>query len=237
LIADLQAAPANSVVLLHACAHNPTGVDPSLQEWQGIADVVKAKNHTVVFDSAYQGFASGCTDQDSLSYKLFLKNGINFVLCQSFAKNMGLYGYRTGAFHITCSNPEEHKAVLSQLKIVIRPMYSNPPVEGARIAAAVLNNPELKTQWHQELKGMADRIKSMRTSLVNELRKAGSTKDWSHITNQIGMFCYTGLNEKQVETLKTKHHLYMTTDGRISIAGLTSQNVAYVAQSIHEVSK
>lgn len=237
LVADLQAAPAKSVVLLHACAHNPTGVDPSLDQWQQIADVVKARGHIVVFDSAYQGFASGNPETDAQSYKLFLNQGINFLLCQSFAKNMGLYGSRTGALHVACASTEEAQKVLSQLKIIIRPMYSNPPVEGARLAATVLATPELNKLWHEELMGMAGRIIKMRQALVDELKAAGSTRSWKHITDQIGMFCYTGLTSDQVEILKKDHHLYLTSDGRISISGLTSKNVAQVAQAIHAVTK
>jgi aspartate aminotransferase len=237
LVADLGAAPARSVVLLHACAHNPTGVDPTPQQWKEILKVCKAKDHFIVFDSAYQGFASGDPEKDSFSYKLFLDNGVQYLLCQSFAKNMGLYGYRTGALHVVCGTPEEQQAVLSQLKILVRPMYSNPPVEGARIAAEVLGDPQLKSEWHKELKGMAGRIQAMRQALVDELKAVGSTKNWSHITDQIGMFCFTGLNPKQVQQLREEQHIYMTNDGRISLAGLNTKNVKFVAQGIHNVTK
>lgn len=150
---------------------------------------------------AYQGFASGDGDKDAWAVRHFIEQGINVCLCQSYAKNMGLYGERVGAFTVVCKDAEEAKRVESQLKILIRPLYSNPPLNGARITATILTSPDLRKQWLQEVKGMADRIISMRTQLVSNLKKEGSSHNWQHITDQIGMFCFTGLKPEQVSGL------------------------------------
>jgi len=167
----------------------------------------------------------------------FASQGINIVVTQSYAKSLGLYGERVGAFHVVCDNQEEVEKVLSQLLILIRPAYSNPPLYGARIVTLILSNPELKTQWDKEVKLMANRIISMRTELVKELKAQGSKKDWSHITNQIGMFCFSGLTPEQVNKLTNDWHIYMTKNGRISMAGVFSSRVKYLAQAIHAVTK
>jgi aspartate aminotransferase len=238
MLEDLEAMPKNSIVLLHACAHNPTGVDPTPEQWDQISQVIKQRDHFVFFDMAYQGFASGDTDRDALALRKFVQEGHRVVLAQSFAKNMGMYGERIGAFSIVCDSPEERQRVESQLKILIRPMYSNPPMNGARIVSEVLGNQELRTEWLSEVKEMADRIISMRTKLRHHLEKDfGSSLNWEHITNQIGMFCYTGLKPEQVDALRNEHHIYLTRDGRISIAGVSSHNVEYLAKAMHEVTK
>jgi len=237
LVKDLTSAPNNSIVLLHACAHNPTGVDPSLNQWKELSKLFKQKGHFPFFDTAYQGFASGDPVKDALPLRYFLDDGHNLLAAQSFAKNFGLYGERVGALHFVPSNEDEAKRILSQLLIVIRPMYSNPPIYGARVISEILNDKELTKEWYREVKVMADRIISMRKSLVDQLKQVGSKKDWSHITNQIGMFCYTGLNSNQVTTLKDKWHVYMTSDGRISMAGVFSDKVKYLAEAIHDVTK
>ncbi|KAF9586491.1 aspartate transaminase aat1 [Lunasporangiospora selenospora] len=238
MVKDIKNAPKGSIILMHACAHNPTGVDPSQAQWDELSKVVKEAGHFAFFDMAYQGFASGSTDKDAYAVRKFVQDGHQIALSQSFAKNMGLYGERTGSFSLVASTPEEKARVDSQIKIVVRPMYSNPPVNGARIVATVLNNPELNAEWLKEVKLMADRIITMRTQLkghlVNDLK---SKHNWDHITNQIGMFCYTGLNPEQVDKLKTEHHVYLTRDGRISVAGISSKNVEYLAKAIHEVTK
>lgn len=234
---DLAKLPLQSIVLLHACAHNPTGVDPKPEHWAEISKILKNRNAFVYFDMAYQGFASGDTDRDAQALRNFVKDGHKMALAQSFAKSMGLYGERVGAFTIVCSTKEEAKAVESQVKIIIRPMYSNPPVHGARIASTILNTPELNAEWLQDVKGMADRIISVRQHLRDDLKKEGSSKDWKHITDQIGMFCFTGLNPAQVERLTKDFSVYLTKDGRISMAGVTSKNVQYLAHAIHQVTK
>lgn len=234
---DLLNAPKNSIMLFHACAHNPTGVDPNMSQWAEISKVCKEKDHFVFFDCAYQGFASGDTDKDAAPIRHFIKEGHNVVVAQSFSKNFGLYGERVGATTFVCKDEQEAARVDSQMKILIRPLYSNPPVTGARLVSIILSDPALTALWKTEVKGMADRIISMRESLVKILKELGSKKDWSHITQQIGMFCYTGLNEKQVQRMKEEFHCYLTSNGRISIAGITSKNVAHLAHAIHEVSK
>jgi aspartate aminotransferase len=229
--------PDKSIVLLHACAHNPTGVDPKPEQWAELSALVKKKQHFPFFDMAYQGFATGSIDRDASAVRLFLKDGHSVALAQSFAKNMGLYGERVGAFSLVCSSKEEADRCLSQIKILIRPMYSNPPISGARIAAEIFNDSKLYGQWLSEVKDMADRVISMRTALKDGLKKAGSTKNWSHITDQIGMFCFTGMTPAQVEKLTSEHSIYLTKDGRIAIVGLTTKNVDYVANAIHAVTK
>lgn len=235
MLADIQAAPKNSVFLLHACAHNPTGIDPTEQQWRQISDAVKEGDHYAFFDMAYQGFASGDTNKDAFAVRHFISEGHNIALCQSFAKNMGLYGERVGAFSIVCESAEEKKRVESQIKILVRPLYSNPPVHGARIASTILNDPVLNKQWLGEVKGMADRIISMRILLKKNLEDLGSKHDWSHITSQIGMFAYTGLNAEQMDQLAKKHSVYATKDGRISVAGITNANVGRLAEAIYAV--
>jgi aspartate aminotransferase, mitochondrial len=201
MVADIKAMPKNSIVLLHACAHNPTGVDPTEEQWRAISDAVKEGGHYPFFDMAYQGFASGDTNKDAYALRYFISQGHLPCLAQSFAKNMGLYGERVGAFSLVCASAEEKKRVDSQVKILVRPLYSNPPVHGARIASTILNDPALNKQWLGEVKGMADRIIKMRALLKENLENLGSKHDWSHITSQIGMFAYTGLKPEQMDVL------------------------------------
>ncbi|KAF2689741.1 mitochondrial aspartate aminotransferas-like protein [Lentithecium fluviatile CBS 122367] len=235
LVADIKAMPKGSIVLLHACAHNPTGVDPTQEQWKEIANAVKEGGHFPFFDMAYQGFASGNTDKDAFALRHFIKEGLRPVLAQSFAKNMGLYGERVGAFSVVCESADEKKRVDSQVKILVRPLYSNPPVHGARIASEILNDPALNKQWLGEVKDMADRIITMRALLKENLEKLGSKHDWSHITSQIGMFAYTGLKPEQMDALAKEHSVYATKDGRISVAGITTGNVKRLAESIYKV--
>ena len=237
LLGDLNAFPNKSVIMLHACAHNPTGADPTHEEWIQIQEVMHKKQHIAFFDMAYQGFASGDTVKDAFALRHFVEHKVPVLLAQSFAKNFGLYGERIGCFSVVADSNEEANRILSQLKILARPMYSNPPLYGARIVSTVLNTPELNTQWLSDVKTMADRIIGMRTALVAGLKEAGSKKNWSHITQQIGMFAFTGLSADQSKRMAAEHHIYLTLDGRISIAGLNSKNVHYVAQAIHAITK
>jgi aspartate aminotransferase len=235
MLADIKAAPRGSIFLFHACAHNPTGVDPTQDQWKEISSAVKAQGHYSFFDMAYQGFASGDTDKDAFAVRYFVEQGHELSLCQSFAKNMGLYGERVGAFSIVASSAEEKKRIDSQIKILVRPMYSNPPIHGARVAATILNDPALYKQWLGEVKDMADRIITMRALLKENLEKLGSKHDWSHITSQIGMFAYTGLDAESMDKLAKEHSVYATKDGRISVAGITSDNVGRLAEAIYKV--
>eukprot|EP00468_Gymnochlora_sp_CCMP2014_P008536 CAMPEP_0167747156 /NCGR_PEP_ID=MMETSP0110_2-20121227/4124_1 /TAXON_ID=629695 /ORGANISM="Gymnochlora sp., Strain CCMP2014" /LENGTH=405 /DNA_ID=CAMNT_0007632025 /DNA_START=82 /DNA_END=1299 /DNA_ORIENTATION=- len=237
LMEDLKAAPDKSVILMHVCAHNPTGADPTLDQWAEISALAKKKGHFVVMDSAYQGFASGDPDVDAASLRMFVKDGHQIALCQSFAKNFGLYGHRIGTFSMVCADPEEAKKVESQLKILARPMYSNPPIQGANIINTILDDPALKQQWFDDVKLMADRIISMRQGLTDALVKNGSTEDWAHINAQIGMFCFSGLTPEQCDLLASDHSVYLTRNGRISMAGVTSKNTDYLANAIVDVRK
>lgn len=223
MIEDIHSAPKKSVFLLHACAHNPTGVDLKQNEWMEVLDAIQKNNHFAFFDMAYQGFATGDLERDAYAVRLFAKNNAKMCLAQSFAKNMGLYNMRVGAFSIPHLNVEN---VESQLKLIIRPMYSNPPAMGAHIAATVMQD----KSWLSELKIMSDRIKLMRQLLQQKLGN-----NWTHITDQIGMFCYTGLNPQQVDTLAKDYAIYLTSDGRISISGLNPTNIDHVAESFSKV--
>jgi len=234
---DINKIPEKSIILLHACAHNPTGVDPKPEQWAELSALIKKRNLYPFFDMAYQGFASGDVDKDAFAVRLFIKEGHQIALAQSFAKNMGLYGERAGAFSLLCSSKEEADRTMSQLKILIRPMYSNPPIHGARLVAEILGDAALKREWLGDVKEMADRIISVRSTLRANLKKLGSARNWEHITDQIGMFCFTGMNQQQCERLSKEFSIYLTKDGRISMAGVTSKNVEYLAQAIHAVTK
>ncbi|XP_022854571.1 aspartate aminotransferase, cytoplasmic-like [Olea europaea var. sylvestris] len=233
LLEDLGSAPSGAIVLLHACAHNPTGVDPTPQQWEQIRQLMRSKALLPFFDSAYQGFASGNLDADAHSVRLFVGDGGECLIAQSYAKNMGLYGERVGALSIVCKSADVASRVESQLKLVIRPMYSNPPIHGASIVATILKDRNMYQEWTIELKAMADRIINMRHLLFDALRSRGTPGDWSHIIKQIGMFTFTGLNSEQVAFMTKEYHIYMTSDGRISMAGLSSRTVPHLVEAIH----
>lgn len=222
---------------MHACAHNPTGVDPKPEQWNELSALIKKRNLYPFFDMAYQGFASGSVDTDAFAVRQFVKDGHQIALAQSYSKNMGLYGERAGAFSLINSSKDEAERTMSQLKILIRPLYSNPPVHGARLVMEILSSPELKTEWLSDVKLMADRIISVRTVLRKNLEKLGSTRNWQHVTDQIGMFCFTGMNPEQSARLSKEFSIYLTKDGRISMAGVTSKNVDYLAEAMHAVTK
>jgi aspartate/tyrosine/aromatic aminotransferase len=196
MIEYLQNIPSRSVILLHAAAHNPTGVDPSQDQWRQIADVMKKRDLIPFFDTAYQGFASGCLERDAFAIRLFMERGFQMLVSQSYAKNMGLYGERIGALHVVCLNTKTADNVLSQLKLIIRPMYSSPPMHGALIVTKILSNPEYFQRWKNELNAISNRIITIRKLLRDELESLKTPGTWEHITNQIGMFSYTGLNGK-----------------------------------------
>lgn len=236
-IKSLSGAPEGSVVLLHACAHNPTGVDPNMEQWSEISSVMKNKRQLPLFDMAYQGFTSGDVDIDAGSLRQFVADGHRVVLAQSFSKNFGLYGHRVGCLSVLTDSVEEAAAVESQLKIIARPMYSNPPISGVRIVDEVLGDEALEESWRQEMKAMAERIMAVRRSLREGLNELGSEHNWDHVVNQNGMFCFSGLTKQQVEELKTKHSVYLSGNGRISMAGVTSKNCEYLANAMHQVTK
>ncbi|KXZ44764.1 hypothetical protein GPECTOR_62g879 [Gonium pectorale] len=238
MMEDLTAAPAGSVVLLHGCAHNPTGVDPTAEQWGAIADLCKERNLLPFFDVAYQGFATGDLDKDAFAPRLFVERGLEIVVAQSYSKNLGLYGERVGALVMVLNDKEAATRCLSQLKRLARALYSNPPTWGAKIAAEVVNDKELFDEWKGEMRGMAGRIERVRGELKTALDAKYPDKDWSFITRQIGMFSFTGLTPAQasggrrVDNMTNKHAVYMTRDGRISLAGLNSAKVDYLANAI-----
>uniref|UniRef100_A0A1L8E2D5 Aspartate aminotransferase n=1 Tax=Nyssomyia neivai TaxID=330878 RepID=A0A1L8E2D5_9DIPT len=237
MLEDISKIPEKSVVLLHACAHNPTGVDPRPEQWKELSVLIKKRNLFPFFDMAYQGFASGDINKDAFAVRHFLADGHSCILTQSFAKNMGLYGERAGAVTVVGKDSEEAERVMSQIKILIRPMYSNPPIHGARLVSEVLKDKALRSEWLTDVKGMADRIIGVRADLRGALEKLGSARNWQHITDQIGMFCFTGLNQEQCERIIKDYSVYLTKDGRISMSGVNSKNVQYLAEAIHAVTK
>ncbi|EEH45254.1 uncharacterized protein PADG_01404 [Paracoccidioides brasiliensis Pb18] len=239
MLNGLRSAPHGSIVLLHACAHNPTGVDPTRAQWKQIAAVMREANHFPFFDTAYQGFASGDPKHDSWAIRYFVEQGFELCIAQSFAKNFGLYGERAGAFHfVTAPGPQAVESaahIASQLAILQRSEISNPPAYGARIASLVLNDPVLYKEWEENLREMSGRIVEMRKGLRERLEKKGTPGSWDHITAQIGMFSFTGLSEAQVARLREKWHVYMTKNGRISMAGLNTHNIDYFAEAVDSV--
>merc|ERR1719502_2366892 len=235
MLEDIENAPDGSIIMLHAAAHNPTGVDPTKEQWDQIKAVCQKKSHLCWFDNAYQGYATGCLDKDGYATRSFAESGLQLLISQSFAKNFGLYGERAGTFSLTCGSTEEVNNVLSQLDVLIRNLYSNPPKHGANIVKIVLSNPELEQEWREELLAMSVRIQDMRKALYDELVSLGTPGSWTHITSQIGMFSFTGLTPEQSKAMLEKHHVYMLTNGRISMAGVTSKNVKYLAAAIDDV--
>ncbi len=234
MLASLKAAPAGTIVVLHACCHNPTGYDITAAQWDQVVQVVKAQGLTAFLDMAYQGFGHGIQEDGAVVAK-FVAAGLNFLVSTSFSKSFSLYGERVGALSVLCADKEEADRVLSQLKIVIRTNYSNPPTHGGAVVAAVLSNPELRALWEKELGEMRVRIKDMRQKLVDGLKAAGVQQDMSFITDQIGMFSYSGLNKDQMVRLRTEFGVYGTDTGRMCVAALNSKNIAHVCASIAKV--
>lgn len=234
MLKDLGNAPENAVIVLHSCAHNPTGCDPTPEQWAKIADVIEKKRLFPLFDSAYQGFASGDLDKDGYAVRMFAERGLELICTQSFAKNFGLYNERVGNMVVVMSDTKELVEAKSQLTLLVRGMYSNPPNHGARIVATVLKNPELYEEWKDHIRTMSNRIKKMRAGLYERLTRLGTPGTWEHIIQQIGMFSYTGLSERHVEHLRDHYHIYMLRSGRINMCGLNESNLDYVANAFHE---
>ncbi len=234
MIADLNAAAAGTVVVLHACCHNPTGYDITAAQWDKVIEVVKAKNLVAFLDMAYQGFGHGIAEDGAVIGK-FIAAGLNIFVSTSFSKSFSLYGERVGALSVVATDKEEASRVLSQLKVVIRTNYSNPPTHGGAVVAAVLNNPELRALWEKELGEMRVRIKEMRQKLVDGLKAAGVKQDMSFITTQIGMFSYSGLSKDQMVRLRSEFGVYGTDTGRMCVAALNSKNIEHVCASIAKV--
>ena len=234
LLASLNAAAPGTIIVLHACCHNPTGYDITPAQWDQVIAVVKAKELTPFLDMAYQGFGYGISEDGAVIQK-FVAAGLNFFVSTSFSKSFSLYGERVGGLSVLCKDKEEAGRVLSQLKVVIRTNYSNPPTHGGAVVAAVLGNPELRALWEKELGEMRVRIKAMRQKLVDGLKAAGVKQDMSFITSQIGMFSYSGLSKEQMVRLRTEFGIYGTDTGRMCVAALNSKNIDYVCASIAKV--
>jgi len=239
MMSTLDSAPSGSIFVLHACAHNPTGVDATQEQWTKIAKTMKDRKHFPFFDCAYQGFASGDLAKDAWAVRHFVEQGFELCIAQSYAKNFGLYGERAGCFHFVTgpsSDAEDTiKRIGSQLAILQRSEISNPPAYGARIASTVLNDKALFAEWEENLRTMSGRIIEMRNQLRAKLEEQKTPGSWTHITEQIGMFSFTGLTEEQVLKIRKDAHVYMTKNGRISMAGLNTHNVDYVAKAIDAV--
>jgi aromatic-amino-acid transaminase len=234
MLAALNAAPEGTIAVLHACCHNPTGYDITAAQWDQVVATVKARKLTPFLDMAYQGFGHGIKEDGAVIGK-FVAAGLEFFVSTSFSKSFSLYGERVGALSVLCASKDEADRVMSQLKVVIRTNYSNPQIHGATVVAMVLNTPELRAQWEEELAEMRVRIKAMRQKLVDGLKAAGVKQDMSFITDQIGMFSYSGLSKDQMVRLRTEFGVYGTDTGRMCVAALNSKNVAYVCESIAKV--
>ncbi|MDD0844320.1 amino acid aminotransferase [Pseudomonas sp. Gutcm_11s] len=234
LLEDLKALPARSIVVLHACCHNPTGVDLSLDDWKAVLEVLREREHVPFLDIAYQGFGEGI-DQDAFAVRLFAESGMPFFVSSSFSKSFSLYGERVGALSIVTDSKEEAGRVLSQVKRVIRTNYSNPPTHGATVVASVLGSTELRALWEQELGEMRERIRDMRLAMVEQLTALGAKRDFSFVARQRGMFSYSGLTAEQVDRLRTEFGIYAVGTGRICVAALNRNNLDAVTKAIVQV--
>jgi aspartate aminotransferase len=234
---DLKNAPPKSMIVLHMCAHNPTGMDPTHEQWKELAAIFKEKRHFPLFDCAYQGFSSGNLDNDAWALRYFVQEGFEVFAAQSFSKNFGLYNERVGNLVFVASKSEAIPAIKSQMMSIIRTTWSNSPAHGSRVVGTVLENPALLAEWKQNVKTMAERILLMRSELRNRLKALETPGNWDHITTQTGMFSYTGLNKQQVDFLVKDRHIYLLSSGRINMCGLTTKNIDYVANAINEAVK
>lgn len=233
MIKCLEQVPAGDVVLMHVCCHNPTGVDLSAEQWDRVVAVAAEKGWTPFLDFAYQGFGESL-ESDRMAVEKFAAAGIDFYVASSFSKNFGLYCERTGALTIVSPSAEEAAVATSHVKLVVRTNYSNPPAHGGQTAATVLNDPKLCELWIGELTGMRERIKAMRKALVKGLAARGVAQDFSFITEQRGMFSFSGLSNDIVDWLRENKAIYIVKGGRINVAGLTPANIDYVCDAIAE---
>jgi aromatic-amino-acid transaminase len=234
MLQGLSDAPDGSIIVLHACCHNPTGVDLSDEQWDGVIEVVQRKGHIPFLDIAYQGFGDGI-DADAAVVRKFARTTLPFLVSSSFSKSFSLYGERVGALSMVLPNQDEAQRVLSQLKRVVRANYSNPPTHGGAVVASVLNTPELRARWEEELAGMRVRIKQMREELVKRLAAAGARQDFSFVARQRGMFSYSGLTSQQVDRLREEFGIYAIASGRICVAALNPGNIERVSEAIAKV--
>lgn len=235
-IAAIRKIPAGDVIMLHGCCHNPTGIDPTPEQWKKLADVIYERGLLPMLDFAYQGFAEGIAE-DAAGLREFSRPGSEIIVCSSFSKNFGLYCERVGALTVVAKDKAAADKVQSQVKTCIRANYSNPPAHGAELVTTVLSDPALRSQWEKEVADMRGRINGMRKLLVDTLKAKGVPGDYSFITRQRGMFSFSGLTPSQVEALKQKYAIYVVGSGRINVAGITKENVGPLCDAIAEVVK
>ncbi|MDO6685876.1 MULTISPECIES: amino acid aminotransferase [unclassified Agarivorans] len=234
MLSSLEHVAEGDLVLFHGCCHNPTGIDPTTEQWQQLASLAASKKMLPLFDFAYQGFAKG-VEEDAAGLRIFAKEIKELLVASSFSKNFGLYNERVGAFTLVASDKEQGAVAFSQVKAGIRANYSNPPSHGAAVVTTILQNPELKAQWNAEVADMRERIKEMRDLFVATLAAKGATGDYSFIQRQNGMFSFSGLSKEQVQTLKEEHGVYIVGSGRISVAGMTKNNMEALCAAIAAV--
>ena len=234
MLADLSHADAGDVVLLHGCCHNPTGIDPTPAQWKQLAELSAKNGWLPLFDFAYQGLANGL-EEDAQGLRAFAANHKELLIASSYSKNFGLYNERVGAFTIVAADQATAETAFSQVKSIIRTLYSNPSSHGAHAVALVLGDAELKADWINELAGMRDRIKTMRQRFVDLLKEHGAEQDFSFIIEQNGMFSFSGLSPEQVDRLKDEFAIYAVRSGRINVAGITEDNIRYLCESIVKV--
>ncbi|XP_026464745.1 aspartate aminotransferase, mitochondrial-like [Ctenocephalides felis] len=237
MMRDVAMMPDKSIILLQASAHNPTGVDLKKKQWKILAKSIKQKQMLPFFDLAFQGFATGDMNIDAFPLRYFVSHGINLCVASSFSKNMGLYAERVGVLSFTTDCKEESDRIMSQLKIIIRPLYNSPPAHGARIVMEILSDEELYCMWQKDLKKMLLRLRKARVHLYKALKKQGSKKNWKNILSQIGPYYYMNMSDEHVKRLKDEFHIYVRHEGRLSLAGIKKLNVDYVAKGLHEVTK
>jgi aspartate/tyrosine/aromatic aminotransferase len=234
MLEALQQIPAQDAVLLHACCHNPSGVDPSVEQWKQIGEVMASRSLIPLVDFAYQGFADGL-ETDAEGLRALCDQVPEALICSSFSKNFGLYRERTGALTALAGSPEAAQAVLSHIKVCVRRNYSNPPSHGGSIVQTILSDAELRSQWETEVQGMRDRINGMRRLVVATLQAKGASRDFGFITKQRGIFSFSGLNKEQVGSLRAQHSIYIVGSGRINVAGLTEQNMSRFCEAVVSV--
>jgi aromatic-amino-acid transaminase len=232
--AGLNLLPAGSIVVLHACCHNPTGADLDAAQWREVIELIRARDLVAFIDIAYQGFADGISE-DALALRLFADSGLPFLVASSFSKSFSMYGERVGALSVVTASRDEAARVLSQIKRIVRTNYSSPPTHGGAVIAAVLSSPELRRMWEDELGEMRERIRRMRVSLVDKLQERGVGQDLSFVVRQRGMFSYTGLSVEQVDRMRDEFGIYAVSTGRICLAALNTRNIDYVADAIAAV--
>ena len=234
MLADLAQAQKGDVVLLHGCCHNPTGIDPTSEQWQTLAKMAAEKGWLPLFDFAYQGFANGL-DEDAQGLRTFLQHNREVLIASSYSKNFGMYNERVGAFTLVANDADTAARAFSQVKTIIRRLYSNPASHGAATVAMVLNDTELKAQWIAELDEMRARIKTMRQKFVDLLQEYGAKQDFGFIVRQNGMFSFSGLTAEQVDRLRDEFAIYAVRSGRINVAGITEANIRYLCECIVKV--